>query len=270
MSNFSSNLKLLRKRKGWSQQGVSDVLGVTRSSWSSYETGASEPSLSLLQKIGALYGVSLDKLIVEDLGSWSEQKLSELDRGMDPDFHGHRLRVLATAVDVSNREQIEAVPQKAKAGYAAGYADLEFIKELPLLSIPFLDAHRKHRCFQLSGDSMPPFQDGEYVVGEYVSDWFQVKDGTPCLVVTKADGVVFKRVYNRLKTHRSLLLESTNSSYEPYFVEGEEVLEVWKFTCAIVLEFPENDLSSGDQLSGRVAALGREIAEIKYVMKKGN
>jgi len=50
---------------------------------------------------------------------------------------GSNLRVLATTVDIANNENIEMVAEKAKAGYTTGYADPEFISELPVFQFPF-------------------------------------------------------------------------------------------------------------------------------------
>ena len=41
-------------------------------------------------------------------------------------------------VDSKNRDNIELVPVKAKAGYTAGYNDPEFISSLPTFQLPFL------------------------------------------------------------------------------------------------------------------------------------
>lgn len=260
---FSENLKLLRQRKGWSQQEVADTLGVKRSSWSAYENGASEPNLTLLQKITALYGVTLDALVCEDFTTYGESKWSELNHAMQADVRGQRLRILATTVDRHNKERIETVPVKAKAGYTAGYSDPEFIAELPHIELPFLDRNRKYRCFEISGDSMPPVHSGSYVVGEYLTDWSGIKPGTPCIVVTQSEGIVFKRVHARVETHGSFLLESTNAAYPPYFVDAKEVLEMWKFCYAIESVFDAAPVTAAHELPEMLQQMRLDIADIK-------
>ena len=93
-----------------------------------------------------------------------------------------------------NRENIELVTEKAKAGYRTGYADPEYIGELPVFNLPFLSDKRKYRTFQLKGDSMLPIPDGSWVTGEFVQDWMEVKNGKAYIVFTLDDGIVFKIV----------------------------------------------------------------------------
>src|SRR5690606_9997226 len=215
---FGPNLKLLRARRGRSQEEVAIALDVKRSSWSGYENGSAEPQLDLLVRISGYFKVSLDKLLKDDLTLLSESQLGILERGGDVDLSGRRLRVLATTVNNKDRENIELVPEKAKAGYALGYADPEYISILPTFQMPFLAKDRKYRTFQISGDSMPPVADGSWVTGEYVQNWQSLRDGQPYIVVTKDDGIVFKVVYNQLKEKGTLLLCSTNPLYGPYEV----------------------------------------------------
>src|SRR5665648_762449 len=82
-----------------------------------------------------------------------------LESGFDVFVKGSKLRVLTTTVDSTNTENIELVPEKAKAGYMRGFADPEFVRELPVFQLPFLSPERKYRTFQISGDSMSPIPD---------------------------------------------------------------------------------------------------------------
>lgn len=235
--NFSANIKLMRQRKRVSQEEAAQQLGVKRTSLTGYEKGTSYPSYMVLVKISNYYNISLDILLKEDLTSFSEYKLSELDRS-GIDVQGKYLRVLTSTVGTDNEENIELVPHKAKAGYTAGYQDPEYINELATFRIPFLDQQKKYRTFQISGDSMPPVADGAWVTGEFVQNWQEVKNGYPYIVVTKDDGIVFKILYNKLKENGSFLLCSTNMLYQPYEVEIENIIEVWSFTHFLSSDLP--------------------------------
>ncbi|MDQ3102077.1 MAG: LexA family transcriptional regulator [Bacteroidota bacterium] len=264
---FGSNIKLLRQRRGRSQEETSIALDVKRSSWSGYENGSAEPPFDLLVKISNYFKVSTDKLLKEDLTQLGEHALSTLERGGDLDLAGKRLRVLATTVDKEDRENVELVPEKAKAGYAAGYADPEYISILPTFQMPFLSRDRKYRTFQISGDSMPPVADGSWVTGEYVQNWQTIRDGQPYIVVTKEDGIVFKVLYNQLKDKGTLLLCSTNPIYSPYEVQVGQVLEIWKFVHFISAELPEPNLTR-DELSRSVIDLRKEVSHLRKVMEQ--
>lgn len=237
MIHFARNIKLLRKRKDRSQEEVSIALDVKRSTWSGYENGVSEPSLAMLLKISGYFKVTIDKLLKNDLIKLPESKISQLERGMDIDIAGDYLRILATTVNRDNEENIELLPEKAKAGYTAGYSDPEYIKVLPTFSMPFLSKQKKYRTFQISGDSMPPISNGSWVTGEYIQNWNSLKNGHPYIILTKDDGIVFKTVYNRLEQNKSLLLVSTNKLFEPYEIKIDQVMEVWKFVHYICNEF---------------------------------
>jgi len=179
------------------------------------------------------------------------------------------LRVLATTVDANNEENIELVPVKAKAGYATGFGDPDFIKVLPTFQLPFLDRSKKFRTFQISGDSMPPVSNKSWVTGEFLQNWNTIKDGYPYIVVTTNDGVVFKNLYKQYDKNQTLLLCSTNPIYEPYEVNVNEVLEIWKFVNYISDEMPEPNLSR-DQLSNSMLNMQKEIREIKNTLRSTN
>ncbi|MBS1570143.1 MAG: S24 family peptidase, partial [Bacteroidetes bacterium] len=166
-----------------------------------------------------------------------------------------------------DRENIELVNHKAKAGYALGYADPEYISVLPTFQMPFLSRDRKYRTFQISGDSMPPVGEGSWVTGEYVQNWQTLRDGQPYVIITKEDGIVFKVVYNQLKTTGTLLLCSTNPVYQPYEVPISEVLEIWKFVHFISHELPEPNLTR-DELSRSVLDLRKEVGQLRMAMEK--
>ncbi len=264
---FGSNIKLLRQRRGRSQEETAIALDVKRSSCSGYENGSAEPPFDLLVKISNYFKVSADKLLKEDLTQLGEHALSTLERGGDMDLAGKRLRVLATTVDKDDRENVELVPEKAKAGYAAGYADPEYISILPTFQMPFLSRDRKYRTFQISGDSMPPVAEGSWVTGEYVQNWQTIRDGQPYIVVTKEDGIVFKVLYNQLKDKGNLLLCSTNPIYSPYEVQVGQVLEIWKFVHFISAELPEPNLTR-DELSRSVIDLRKEVSHLRKAMEQ--
>lgn len=221
------NLKFLRKKKNLTQESLAQALGISRSKLAGYELTITPP-LDILVKIAEYFNVSLDILIKEDLASYSEYKLQELLE-TDQFLRGRKLRILSTTVDAEGRELIEVVSQRAKASYLAGFADPEFISELPRFSLPFLPMDKKHRVFQVDGDSMLPIPDGAWIVCEYVDDWFGIKDGERYVIVTEQDGVTFKIAYNRIQSDQKLLLCSSNPIYPPFNVEIEQVREVWRY-----------------------------------------
>jgi transcriptional regulator with XRE-family HTH domain len=206
---------------------MANLIGVSISTYGSYEEGRAEPRLENLQRIAGFFGISLDELLSGDLskqqvGEKSDSELLTLE-------NNQRLRILTVTMDKTGKDNIEWVPVKAAAGYTSGFADPEFVQDLPTFQIPFLDQRKKYRAFTIEGDSMLPIPSGSMIFAEYQEDWSQIKDDTACIVVTQTDGIIFKKVYNYLKKQNCLMLVSTNTKFAPYLVGAQDVLEVWKF-----------------------------------------
>ena len=259
---FASNIKFLRKRRGRTQDDVASALQMKRPTLSGYENGVAQPGIEALVAFSGYFNISLDTMLKVDLTRLSESQLGELERGYDAYIKGSNLRVLATTVAPDNRENIELVNEKAKAGYATGYADPEFISELPLFNLPFLSRDRKYRTFQLKGDSMFPIPDKSWVTGEYMQDWRDIKNGKAYIILTMADGIVFKVVENNVEKNGKLTLYSLNPLYEPYEVHISDVKEIWKFINYISNELPEPVLPE-KQLLRTVASMKQDLNQLK-------
>ena len=264
---FSSNIKFLRKRRRHTQDDVATSLEMKRSTLSGYENGVALPSVSVLLAFSDYFGIAIDTLIRVDLTTIRESQISELERGNDVFVHGSRIRILATTVGPDNEENIELVPEKAKAGYAAGYADPEYISELPIFRLPFLDREKKYRTFQISGDSMLPIPSGSWVTVEFVADWNSIKNGTPCIILTVDDGIVFKVIENNLTENQQIKLISLNPLFQPYHLHARDIREIWKFTHVINDKFPEKGIDmeslfvSMEQMRGELRELRKEVIE---------
>lgn len=260
--NFSKNIKLLRKRRGRTQDDVATSLNMKRSTLSGYENEIALPGIPNLIAFSEYFNVSIDTLVKVDLGKLSESKLSEIEKGYDVYVTGGKLRVLATTVDSSNDENIELVNEKAKAGYTAGFADPEFISELPVFHLPFLSKNKKYRAFQVSGDSMLPIPDGTWVTGEFITDWNLLENNQAYIILTFDEGVVFKIVENNIASQKQFVLHSLNPLYEPYKLAVNQVKEIWKFVNYISPEIPEPRLPKDDLIT-TVAALKHDVNKIK-------
>lgn len=260
MQLVTSNIRHLRKHAGFTQAQLAEKLDIKRSLVGAYEEGRAEPKLSTLVNVAKLFQVTLDDLITLDLQLTAPAKhVSGADKAV-----GGNLRVLAITVDQDEKENIELVPYKASAGYLNGYADAEFIEELPRFKLPMLGNTGTFRAFEISGDSMLPIASGTVIVGRFVEDWSQIKDGTPCIVVSQKEGVVFKRIFNKIEGSATLRLHSDNPIYSPYEVHLQDVVEIWEAKSYISSTFPIADLSL-DKLSSIVLDLQKEMQKLKKV-----
>jgi hypothetical protein len=110
---------------------------------------------------------------------------------------------------------------------------------------------------------MLPVQSGSYVVGRLLEGFQNIKDGRTYILVTESDGIVYKRVYNKVHVDGSLHLHSDNKVYDPYTVSAKEVLEMWEFVCMInTQEYAAEDLNL-DSVMGMLRDLKVELAQVK-------
>ncbi len=236
---FPTNLKFLRERKKMSQETVAANLLFTRSKLAALESGmtkAHQPEDLLA--IAEYFKVSVDTLLKVDLPKLGAFKMRELEMGNDVYMAGSKIRVLAITVDQNNKENVEFVPVKAKAGYRNGYNDPEFIATLPKFSMPNLPSTGTFRMFPTMDDSMLPIPENSEVITQYVEDWTAIKPDTLCIVILKGDqDFVFKQV--TVLEEGQILLRSLNKLYEPYLVPSGEVVEIWKYYKYQSSELPD-------------------------------
>lgn len=241
MDFIATNMKFLRKLKSWTQNDLAEELNIKRSLIGAYEEGRARPTYEVLYDLSKVFKYSIDQLITKDLRQTEKVPLFSEDQ-LKSDVTGKNLRILAITVDKKENENIEVIPVKAAAGYLNGYADPTFIKELNKFRLPFLPAGT-YRAFEIKGDSMLPILPGSVIVGEYIDNWKQIKDGHTYIVLSKHDGIVFKRVFNQVEENGTLILRSDNTSYPAYPIKIDEVLEVWKAVLNISYLNKGSDMS---------------------------
>lgn len=224
---LDKNLKYLRNKKRKSQEDIAQEFEMSRSTWADYENGKSEPTASLLKKIGTFFDVSVDDLLNIDLNAPSFQKRN-IAKLKDED-----IRVLTITIDEYQKENIDFVPHQAVAGYAQNYSNTEFIENLPHFKLPKL-SEGTYRAFEITGNSMPPIDEGFIVIGKYVEHYRDLKQGKRYVLALKQDGIVFKRVISEVNKNNKLILMSDNTvDYQPFTVELEDVLEAWEMVSFI-------------------------------------
>lgn len=256
MVKVNENIRTLRKKLQLTQDQFAAKLGIKRSLLGAYEEGRAEPRLELLHRIASLGNITVDTLIGTDLTKTDGKTPANYQRGKE---------VVVVTVDNNRKDNIEFVPVKAAAGYLNGYADAEYIKDLPKFHLPMLK-QGTYRAFEIKGDSMLPLQPGSIVVGEYVERLNDIRSGKTYIIVTQQEGVVYKRVFNYLDENGKLFLVSDNRQYSPYQIDGEDVMEAWAAKAYISVQFPEVENKtdvSVEQLASVVLDLQKEIFQLK-------
>ncbi|NRR90618.1 LexA family transcriptional regulator [Winogradskyella undariae] len=166
-------------------------------------------------------------------------------------------------VDSQGNENIVFVPVAARAGYLNGYGDEDFIKSLPTYRLPMVN-NGTFRMFEVKGNSMTPtLHSGCIVVGEWVEDWSNIKDNQIYIIITD-EGIVVKRVLNRLEKYGNLFLKSDNrSEHRSYPVKTDEIKEIWKVNLAMLY-----NLLDPSSLFDRINDLEADVLNLKHNLDK--
>lgn len=219
MSKAGLNLKYLRKLRGWTQEEFAARLNIKRSLLGAYEEERADPRLDVLEIVADMFKLSLDELLLKDVGSMGNSG-SYLQK--------RRQQKMASA----DRNVIHFVPVKAAAGYLTGYADTEFLDELNTFTLPMLTGGN-YRAFEIIGDSMLPTPSGSIIVGEKVDSMDDVKNNQAYIVVSRSEGIVYKRIVRNNRAKNKITLVSDNPTYQPYQVNTEDVVELWQAQVVI-------------------------------------
>lgn len=244
MNTVNQNLKYLRKLRNWTQQEMAAKLGIKRSLLGAYEEGRAEPRTEILEKLSDTFHISIDDLLRSDL-SLKEGNYIE------------RRRLLKD----EPRQVIEFVPARATAGYLSGFSDMEFIEELNTFTLPMLGAGR-YRAFEIAGDSMLPVISGSVVVGHLITGWDDIRQNQTYVVLTKRDGLVYKRILKNNRNKGKITLVPDNPQYESYSVPLEDVLELWQ-TDAVISKADTHQRLNVNHLADMVSHLQEQVSVLK-------
>lgn len=250
MSVAAQNLKYLRKLRGWTQEEFANKLKIKRSLLGAYEEERAEPRLEVLETVSDMFRLSLDELL--------RKSLPDAAKGSGY-LAKRRAQKLSGASNL-----IQLVPVKAAAGYLAGYGDPEFLDELNTFTLPML-APGNYRAFEIVGDSMLPTPSGSVIVAEKLDDVDNVKSNFTYIVVSRNEGIVYKRVMKNNKLKNKLTLISDNTVFHPYSVNVEDVIEIWKAEM-VLSKANVQQRWDVNQLASLVSNLQDQVSTLKRKM----
>lgn len=251
MSKLAFNIRHLRDLKKLSQEGLSEELKITRARLGAYEEGRNEPPIEILIRLSEYFNVSIDAMVKADLRKTDINSLMKI---------GSNRMLFPIITDRENKDRIEVISAKASAGYLNGYADPEYMAKLPFMELPF-NITGKHRSFPVKGDSMPPLLTGDYVVGKYVESLADIIDGKTYVLLTKDDGIVYKRIYR--KPHNFIELQADNKEYAPYSIKEHDILEIWEFVCCLKTSDKKADEINMENMMKLLLSMKVEIERLK-------
>ena len=116
---LGESLKTIRKRFNMTQDEVAVFLGVSRSGYTYYETGKSEPSIDTLKKLATIYDITVDEILSMPNKKVMGRKIAEDDiaaSGADPImFMKKDEKSLVMAYRLASKENKEKILSEAFA-----------------------------------------------------------------------------------------------------------------------------------------------------------
>ena len=99
---IGTNIQLAREQAGYTQEKLSELVGLTPNHLSAIERGVSGASLEVLQKLCPILGVSADYLLFGRTAADDETlSLARAFMGVDPKRLPHLKKVIAALVELS-------------------------------------------------------------------------------------------------------------------------------------------------------------------------
>lgn len=178
-------LKHLRLKKDETQSEVAKAIGVDRSTYAKYESGASEPSFEMLQRLADHFGVPRSRLLGE--------------------------------AETPRSDRVITIPV---LGRVAAGIPIEAIEEI--IDYEELDAeeygHGEYFGLKIAGQSMEPkISDGDVVIVRRQPD---VESGEIAVVLVNGYDATVKRIK---KSSQGVTLLPSNPAYEPLYYSNEEI-----------------------------------------------
>lgn len=133
---------------------------------------------------------------------------------------------------------VPLVQQYAYGGYLSGFADEEYLAELP--KIPFLvdrEYHGNYVCFEIKGDSMDDgsrysYEEGDIVLCReinpiYWTSRLHFKEWNAFVIVHRTDGVIIKRIVDHDVEKGIITIHSLNPLYPDRKIDLREVSKLF-------------------------------------------
>jgi SOS-response transcriptional repressor LexA len=121
------------------------------------------------------------------------------------------------------------------------------------------------RAFEIIGDSMLPTPSGSIIVGQKIDDLEEVKQNAAYIVLSRNEGIVYKRVSRNPKAKNKLTLTSDNPAFQPYNINADDVLEIWQAQIVITKVAQQQRWDVG-QLANLVSNLQEQVSSLKKRM----
>jgi phage repressor protein C with HTH and peptisase S24 domain len=164
-------------------------------------------------------------------------------------------------VDLSGQPVAYKLNVRAAAGLAANVDNAAYFADLPTQALNEADVGRgTFICLEVEGDSMnPTIYNGDWIIARRIDNnpVDVIKDDRVYVIVT-SNGVIVKRVLNRLMRRQQLYIKSDNREFESYNLPAEDIVQVWEAKGLMRFNFSNRR----DEIAMRVGDLEIAIQDI--------
>lgn len=141
-----------------------------------------------------------------------------------------------TREEIKTPEQtIQWVKRSEAEEYLTNHQNAGYLSRLPSFQLPPLPSGH-YRAFEAGTDFTYP---GALLIGTFVRNWYDIKEGLPYILVVKSTGIVARRVFNQVKDKGILVLNSDQEGTPTLEVPLRDVLEVWEIKAFLSQTLPE-------------------------------
>ena len=129
---------------------------------------------------------------------------------------------------------VQWVARSKQAEYIANFQNPAYLNSLPLFQLPNLPSGY-YRAFESGEDFTYP---GSILVGTFIRNWYDIKDGMQYVFLLRSHGLIYRNVFNQVKTAGILLLTSDNTEIAEVEIPLQDVLEVWEVKAFVSVQMP--------------------------------
>jgi hypothetical protein len=112
---------------------------------------------------------------------------------------------------------------------------------------------------------MLPTPSGSIIVGEKIENTNDIKNSQAYIVVSRNEGIVYKRVEKNNRSKNKLTLVSDNPQFQPYQVNAEDVVELWQAQM-VISKISQQQRWDVNSLASMVNNLQSQVSTLKKKM----
>lgn len=229
MNYVSENIRVLRKRNGWTQEKFAELIGSNRKVVGSYEEGRAMPPLNNLNKISQVFNVSIENLTQHRFATdnsssmlFNQEGIQEKEIGeieVKPAVSRKKPFSRTGGFPVMNEPSLmEGIPYISYKYFDKYILDSDFrnhFPNLPVFKLPGVGEKQDVLAFDVPVDSEV---DEGIVFAEKINNISEAEDGEIYLIISLTNGILLNRIdsfsENEIRIHSLKLALKTSEIKE--------------------------------------------------------